>query len=174
MTLAIPPTENSNRARVKLLISSLPGVHLRQIQRILGLSFSSVRYNVGALKRNGEVLDWNEGGRSRLFSPAVIERDRVVYAQLRSRTSRKVLRAIAQDGKLTNGQLSEITGFAKSTLSECVQRLIEVEILTTCFSQDGRLAYQLRDPGFLLPLLSVADQKVMEDAADRFIQLWDF
>jgi predicted transcriptional regulator len=164
----------SNSSRIKLLIFTLPGVHMRQIQRILGLSFSSVRYNVDSLKRNGEVLAWNESGRSRLFPPAVSEREKVVYSHLRSRISRKVLRAIAQDGRLTNRQLSEITRFAKSSLSECIHRLLEAEILMTCFSHDGRIAYQLKEPDFLLPLLRVADETVLEDATDRFIDLWDF
>ncbi len=135
----------SASSRIKLLIASLPGVHLRQIQRILGLSFSSVRYNVDVLKRNGEVLVWSESGRSRLFDPTISERERVLYSHLRNRISRKILRAIAQDGKLTNRQLSKMTGFAKSTLSECVCRLVEAKntdnlILrrwTSCLSTQG-------------------------------------
>lgn len=166
--------QRSNRSRVKLLISSLPGVHMRQIQRILGLSFSSVRYNVDALKRGGEVLDCNERGRSRLFPPAVTGYEKVVYSHLRSRTSRKVLRAIAREGKLTNRQLSEMTGFAKSTVSECIHRLLEAELVMTSFSQDGRVAYQLREPQVLLPMIQTADHTVLEEASNRFIQLWDF
>ena len=147
---------------------------MRQIQRILALSFSSVRYNLDVLKRNGEVLDWNESGRSHLFFPAITKRERIVYSQIRNRTSRKILRAIAQDGKLTNRQLLAITGFAKSTLSECIHRLLEAEILTTSFSQDGRVAYMLKEPELLLPIIRAADHTVLEEAADRFIQLWDF
>lgn len=147
---------------------------MRQIQRILGLSFSSVRYNVDALKKNGEVFDWDERGRSRLFPPAVSERERVLYSHLRNRTSRKILRAIAQDEKLTNRQLSEITGLAKSTLSECIHGLLDAKILMTSFSRDGRVAYQLKEPERLLPMLRAADQTVLEEAADRFIELWDF
>ena len=166
--------QRSNRSRIKFLISSLPGVHLRQIQRILGLSFSSVRYNVDALKRDGEVLDWNESGRSRLFPPAVTDYEKVVYSHLRNRVSRKVLRAIAREGKLTNRQLSELTGFAKSTLSECIHRLLEAELVRASFSQDGRVAYQLRESQVMLSMLETADHSVLEEASDRFIQLWDF
>ncbi|TMI09377.1 winged helix-turn-helix transcriptional regulator [Candidatus Bathyarchaeota archaeon] len=166
--------ERSNRSRVKLLVSFLPGVHLRQIQRILGVSFSSVRYNVDALKRNREVFDWRVSGRSCLFSSGVSEREKILYSHLRSHTFGKILRAIAKDGKLTNHQLSTITGLAKSTLSERIHNLLEVEILMTSFSRDGRVAYQLKEPERLLPMLRAADQTVLEEAADRFIQLWDF
>jgi predicted transcriptional regulator len=164
----------SNSSRIKLLISSFPGVHLRQIQRILGLSFSSVRYNVDALEKNGEVLVWSEGGRSHLFAPTITQHERLLYYHLRSRTSSKILRAIAKDGKLTNRQLSEITGFAKSTLSECIRRLLDAKILITAFSSHARVAYQLREPDTLLPILRAHDRTVLDEAAERFTQLWDF
>ncbi len=147
---------------------------MRQIQRILGLSFSSVRYNIDVLKKNGEVFGWDESGRSRLFTPAISERERVVYSHLRNRTCRTILRAIAQHGRLTNRQLLEVTGLAKSTLSERIHRLLQVEMLMITFSSDGRMAYQLKEPESLLSLLRAADQTVLEEAADRFIQLWDF
>jgi predicted transcriptional regulator len=164
----------SNKARIRSLIFAIPGVHMRQIQRVLGLSFSSVRYNVYTLKKGGEVLDWSESGRSRLFPPELRESDRIVYSHLRNHRSRKILRAFTQKEKLTNRELSEVTGFAKSTLSESVHRLMEAEILTTSFSLDGRVGYQLKDPERLLPMIRAADQTVLEEATDRFIELWDF
>jgi predicted transcriptional regulator len=164
----------SNGSRIKLLISTFPGVHMRQIQRILGLSFSSVRYNVDALAKNGEVFVLSEGGRSHLFAPTITEHERLLYSHLRSRTSRRILRAIAKDGKLTNRQLLEITGFAKSTLSECIRRLLDAKILITAFSPDARVAYDLREPDILLPILSAHDRTVLDEAAERFTQLWDF
>jgi predicted transcriptional regulator len=165
---------NSNKARIRSLIFALPGVHLRQIQRILGVSFSSVRYNVDSLRDDREVFDWDAGGHSRLFPPAVSEWERIIYSHLRTRSSRRVLRALAKHGKLTNRELSKITGYAKSTLSESIGGLLEAGILTTSFSLDGRIAYQIKDPERVLPMLYAADQTVLEEATDRFIQLWDF
>lgn len=115
----------SNRTRIRSLVFVLPGVHMRQVQRILGLSFSSVRYNVDTLKKSREIQDWSQNGRSRLFPPEVIETDRIVYSHLRIRSSRKILRALAQKDKLTNSELAEITGLAKSTLSESIHRLLD-------------------------------------------------
>jgi DNA-binding transcriptional ArsR family regulator len=164
----------SNKTRIRSLIFALPGVHLRQIQRILGLSFSSVRYNVDSLKNDREVVHWDGGGHSRLFPPAVSEWERIIYSALRTRSSRKVLRALAKGGRLTNRELSEITGYAKSTVSESTHRLFEAGVLTTSFSLSGRIAYQIKDPERVIPLLRAADQTVLEEATDRFVQLWDF
>lgn len=164
----------TNKTRIRALVSALPGVHLRQIQRILRLSFSSVRYNVDALKKTREVLDRTENGRSCLFPANVEAREMIVYYHLRNRSSRKILRAFVQKEKLTNRELIEITGYAKSTLSESIHRLLETEIVTTSFSLDGKVAYQLRDPALVIPMIRAADQTVLEEATDRFIQLWDF
>lgn len=164
----------SNKARIRSLIVALPGVHMRQIQRILGLSFSSVRYNVYTLKKNREVLDWSDCGRSRLFPPDLKENDQIAYSQLRNPRSRKILRAFVQKEKLTNRELSEVTGFPKSTLSESVRRLIEAKILTHSFALDGRVSYRLKDPERLRPMIHAADRSILEEATDRFIELWDF
>ena len=164
----------SNRTRIRSLVFVLPGVHMRQVQRILGLSFSSVRYNVDTLKKSREIQDWSQKGRSRLFPPEVVETDRVVYSHLRNRSSRKILRAFAHKDKLTNSELAEITGFAKSTLSESIHRLLDAGLLITSFSAGGRVAYQLRDPNRVVPMIRDADHTSLEEATDRFIQLWDF
>lgn len=165
---------SSNRTRIRSLIFVLPGVHMRQVQRILGLSFSSVRYNVDTLRKSREIQDWSQSGRSRLFPPEVSESDRVVYSQLRNHSSRKILRAFVHKDKLTNSELAKITGFAKSTLSETIHRLLEAGLLTTSFSAGGRVAYQLRDPTRVVPMIRDADRTVLEEATERFIQLWDF
>ena len=164
----------SNKARIRSLIFALPGVHLRQIQRILGMSFSSVRYNVDSLKSDREILDSDESGRSRLFPPEVSEPERIIYSHLRTRSSRKILRALAKNGRLTNGELSNISGYARSTLSESIHRLLKAGILATSFSMSGRIAYQIKNPERVLPMLRAADRTVLEEATDRFIQLWDF
>lgn len=138
------------------------------------MSFSSVRYNVDSLKTDGVVLDKDESGHSRLFPPAVSDWEVVVYSHLRTRSSRMVLRALAEHGRLSNWQLSEITGYAKSTLSESIRRLLEAGLLTNAFGLDGRLAYQIKEPERVLPILHSANHKLLEVATDRFIQLWDF
>jgi predicted transcriptional regulator len=164
----------SNRSRIRSLVLSLPGIHMRQVQRILGLSFSSVRYNIDSLKKSREIIDWSQTGHSRLFPPEVSEWEKIVYSNLRSRSSRKILRAFSQHDKLTNRELAEITGYAKSTLSESTHRLLDEGILIISFSQEGRVAYQLKNPDRLLPMIRAADQTVLEEVTDRFIQLWDF
>lgn len=164
----------SNKTRIRSLIFALPGVHLRQIQRILGVSFSSVRYNVDSLKHGGEILDSDESGHSRLFPSEVSEPERVIYSHLRTRSSRKILRALAKHGRLTNRELSNITGYSKSTISESIRRLLDARILATSFSVTGRIAYKIKDPERVLRMLHTADHTVLEEATDRFIQLWDF
>lgn len=164
----------SNRTRIRSLIFVLPGVHMRQVQRILGLSFSSVRYNVESLKKGREIQDWSQSGRSRLFPSEVAESDRIVYSHLRTRSSRKILRAFLQKDKLTNSELAEITHYAKSTLSESIHSLMDAGLLSRSFSLDGRVAYQLRNPTRVVPMIRDADHTVLGEATDRFIQLWDF
>ena len=59
--------ENLNRVRTRELVALLPGIHLRELQRILKTSFTTTRYHVDNLQRDGLILRSEEGKQSRLY-----------------------------------------------------------------------------------------------------------
>lgn len=166
--------DNSNRTRVKLLVSLLPGVHLRQLQRIVGLSFNSTRYHVDLLAKTGEIIRAEEGGYSRLYPTGLSEFDRTVYSLVRNVTDKKILDCLAECGTSSHKRLSDATGLAKSTISEHLIRLVEVGVVKACQTTDYSIAYELVDAGKIREMLRVNDMTVLSKAAREFVDLWDF
>ena len=166
--------ENNSRIRIKLLVSLLPGLHLRELQRLLKISFNSTRYHVERMAKAGEIIRVDEGGFSRLYPTGITEKDRVLFSLARGQTDRKILARLASGPGLSNRQISELTGLAKSTISEHLGRLTQLGIVRGSQTRDAETLYELDDPARVRLLISSQNPNLIRKATDRFIDLWEF
>jgi predicted transcriptional regulator len=163
-----------NRDRVRFLISLVPGVHLRQVQRAVRISFSSARYHVERLERNGQIVREEDGGYTRLFPARTDRYDRMLISLLRRETDRRILVCLANHPSVTNREISELTGLAKSTISEHVTRLKDMGVIHSGQSQLGMVTHELNDPDHVALMIRSVEGSLLRKAADSFIDLWDF
>lgn len=165
--------QNFNHERTKLLISLVPGLHLRAVQRLLGLSFSSTRYHVDALQKSGEIVRSQEGGYSRLYSNGISEADKILFSAINSPTDRRILSCMVKKSRISSREISEKTGFAKSTISEHLSRLVEIGIVAEEVV-DSQTQHILTNPDRIWAIMSIQNPTMLRRATDRFIDLWDF
>ena len=166
--------QGNSRVRVKQLISLAPGVHLRELQRLLGMSFNSTRYHVDKLTTAGEIIRVEEGGYSRLYSAGIGEAERAIFTFLRRETDRKILASLVADPILSNKQLCEQTNLAKSTVSEHLAGLVRAGIVKTRQVTENFVGYELEQPEQIRLLLRSQNPSLLRKAGERFIDLWDF
>lgn len=165
---------NQNRARAKHAITLSPGIHLRMLQRILGVSFSTARYHVRNLERDGEISRSQVGRYHRLYPCGTTDEMKRTYAVLQEGSARRVLKALADSaGGLTNGEIAKNTELSAATVGECLNLLVGVELAERRFASDGRQVYGALGVERLLPLLSTFERNLLDLASDRFIDLWD-
>ena len=165
--------QNFNHERVKLLISIVPGLHLRAVQRLLGLSFSSTRYHVDALQKSGEIVRLQQGGYSRLYPSGVSESDKILFSTINNEADRRILNFMVKNPRTSCREMSEQTGYAKSTISEHVSRLVEIGVVAQEVT-DSHTNYSLTDPDRIRTIISIQNPTALKRATDRFIDLWDF
>jgi predicted transcriptional regulator len=166
--------ESFNKLKIKRAVSLFPGVHLRELQRLLGISFNSTRYHVINLSQTGEIVCQKGKGYSRLYPVGTNERDKEIYPLLRSKTCRTILKALAGESHLTNKEISNLTGLAKSTISEHIQRFIDARIVRTLsFPEQGGTRYELQDPNYILGLLAKTEETALDVAVSRFVDMWE-
>jgi len=165
----------SYRNQTKLIVSLSPGIHVRKLQKVLGASFSTTRYHVDHLERDGEIVRSKDGRYDRLYPAGTAEGMKAVYAVLQSKTARKVLQALADGNprELTNGDLSARTRLPRSTVSECITHIASASLVRRSLTIDGRILYELQDKEEVLRLLVAFRKSIIDIAADRFIDLWD-
>ena len=163
-----------NRVKVRLLVSMLPGVHLRELQRLLGMSFNSTRYHVDRLTKTGEIIRVEEGGYSRLYPAGISEAERALFPIVRGETDRKVLDVLATNEFLSNKQLCDLTNLAKSTISEHLAELVRLGVVRIRQIGESGISYELEQPEKIRLLLKNQNPSLLKKASDRFIDLWAF
>lgn len=164
--------ESQSRARIKLLVSFQPGLHLRELQRQIGLSFSSTRYHVDKLARDGEVDRVKEKGYSRIYPRGIDSKDRVLLSLVRRKADHKIISCFLAENSLTQQRLTEVTGLSKSTVSEHLATLLELEVVRIRAGGEQR-TFELAEPAKMNGLMR-RHPVVLEKATRRFVDLWDF
>ena len=166
--------DNANRVMTKKVISLLPGIHLRRLQKMLGTSFTTARYHVSNLERDGEIVATKDGRYDRLYPVGISESLKPVYACLQSDTVRTVLCLVADSpDELTKTDISSKVNLAASTVGECMSILEQASLVRRAFTSDGRVVYALTDAERILPLLAVFRSNLLQATTDNFLSLWD-
>lgn len=163
------------RDQAKLIVTLSPGIHLRRLQKVLGVSFTTTRYHVENLERSGELVRTKDGRYDRLYPAGTSEGTRRIYALLQSKGARRVLEVLAdsRDRGLTNGDLFSKLHLPRSTISEFIGSLSEAGLVSRSLNLDGRYAYKLREGEEVLQILATFRRNLLTIAADGFIDLWD-
>ena len=164
--------ESEGRARIKLLVSIQPGLHLRELQRQIGLSFSSTRYHVDKLAKEGEIDRVEDNGYSRIYPVGTDSKDRILLSLVRRKTDHEILSWFLTEKSITQQRLSEVTALSKSTISEHLASLLELGVVKTRVGGERRI-FELAEPAKMYGLMS-RHPVLLEKATSRFIDLWDF
>ncbi len=167
---------NANRGRAKAVITLFPGIHLRMLQRIMGTSFSTVRYHVSNLEKDGEIVRRFDSRYERLYPRGTAEAMMPVYAILHHKSVRNLLQVIVdrRDSSPTVADLAKLTNLSLSTVAECVKQLSEVGLVSRSEGADGRFRLEVRDTEMIQQLLASFRRNVIDIASDNLIDLWDF
>lgn len=160
------------RVRVKLLVSLQPGLHLRELQRQAGLSFSSTRYHIDKLAKDGEIDRVEDNGYSRIYPAGFDHKDRVLFSLVRRETDRRILSSFLRENSVSQERLTDLTKLAKSTVSEHLATLLKLGVVKTNAEGERRI-FELTDPAKIDTMLNRYPH-LLSKATRRFIDLWDF
>src|SRR2546428_7973073 len=118
-----------SRRRIHDLLTANPGVHLRKIGQVLGMSTGMLSYHLGYLERNGILKSEEDGHRKRYFiARAFVEAQRRILAVLRQDVPRKILVELLTYQGRTFAELQASVGVSKSTLSYHLQKLMHRDL----------------------------------------------
>jgi predicted transcriptional regulator len=167
---------NANRVRARAIIFSLPGIHLRMLQRVLGTSFSTARYHASNLEKEGEVVRRSDKRYERLYPRGTTEAMQSVYAILQRRTMREILQVAVDlhDQSPTIADLANRAGLSPSTVAASIKQMEDAGLIARLQGRDGRLRCEIRDRDLVLGLLAGFRRNIIDVAADNLIDLWDF
>ena len=160
-------------------ISTKPGIHMRELERSLGVSLSGVSYHLRILEEQGAIVGISDGHYRRYFSSDLVlptearrvtEDDRLLLAECRRPVSLAILLNLAMEGRMRHGELRKRLGKSKSTTSYHLSRLLASGLV--CIVRDSSAeSYQLVDRARAVALL-VTFSGTLRDHVDGFADLW--
>src|SRR3989475_12598756 len=159
-----------SRERVLELVTSQPGLHLRELPRRLGLSLRSVRYHLEGLEEGERVSPHRSGRFARWFAAGAFSmEDQTLISALRVRGQRAILSELLEQGPMRFVALERGTGRSSATLVQYLHRLSSDTLIEV--GEDRR--YRLRDPGAIEMRLSSYRERFPDLLADAARQIFD-
>ena len=157
------------RRRLLRLVSTYPGLHLRELARQAELTESLTGYHLDALVGEGVVESAEGGGFRRFYAvagAAPSAQDRELMGLLRHRVALQVSLILLDRGSATHLEITDALGLAKSTVSYHLARLVDSGLVVALPRGAG---VSLRDPRRVERLLLRWEPP--RDLVDRFASL---
>ena len=167
------------RHRVLDAITAKPGIHMRELERLLGVSLSGITHHARILESEGHIVGISDGHYRRYFLSALVlpsearrltDIERKLLAACKRPTPLTIILNLAVDGPLRHRDLEQRLGRAKGTVSYHLSRLADQGIVSAP-SSSAVEGYRLADPSRVISLL-VTFSGALRDHVDGFANLW--
>jgi DNA-binding MarR family transcriptional regulator len=119
------------RDRVLNEVTDNPGIHLRELHRIIGCAMGALQYHLRILEQEGQVISLRNGNVRHIFTPDYSSDEKVMLltAMARNPTVGSILSECAANGQTTQAVISRTLEVDKSLISYYISSLLEADIL---------------------------------------------
>lgn len=167
-----PALDLRRRREIHDLIGAHPGLHLRELERRLGIGLGDLRHHLRVLEDAGLVTSKDDGHRTTYFPVRGFHHlDASLVALLRQGTPRRILLALLHGGEMGFEGLREDLNVSKSTLSFHLAKLVAASLVDAARGA-GRTRYVLKDPSRVAQVLSQYKESFLDTAIDRVVAAW--
>lgn len=159
------------RKQVYDAVRRYPGIHVRGLERNLGVSAPLVQYHLKRLVDGGFVDAREQGGYTRYYATTkagrVREEDRDLLGMLREEVPLHIALLLLDQGPMAHGALVQKLGMAKSSVSYHLAKLAQANIVER---EPGTHRIRLAQPDRVHALLLAHEPT--PDLLDSFATLW--
>lgn len=119
------------RDRVVFEVAANPGIHLRELHRIIGCAMGALQYHLKFLEQDGQVISIRNGNVRHIFTPNYSSDENVMRltAIARNPTVGSILSECAKNGQTTQAEISRTLEVDKSLISYYISGLLRADIL---------------------------------------------
>jgi predicted transcriptional regulator len=163
--------ENENRRKMYRVIASNPGIHLRELQRVLDLSLSTVDYHLSYMVKKQIILRENSKGIIRYFAKHLDEAETRIVSALRQKRMREIVFIILRQHKVRFKLLLDQLQVPRSTLAFYLKYLVDHGILMR-ERVDIEYVYQLIDEDRVAKMLITYRASFIDKVVDKVMNTW--
>ncbi len=167
------------RGRIMAAIAAKPGIHMRELERIVGISLSGISHHLRVLEKQGTVIGISDRHYRRYFLSSLVipdearllnEDDRRLLAECQRRASLAIILSLATDGPMSHVEIEQRLRRSKATVEYHLSRLVDSRIVRIV-PESSSQRYELVEPARVVPVL-VTFAATLTDHTDGFARLW--
>jgi predicted transcriptional regulator len=163
--------ENERRRRIYSTIETSPGIHLRELQRVLDMPLATLEYHLDYMTRKKIIFGETEGHYKRYYAKPLDSQDKKVLSALRQERMRQIVLIALQNKKVRYQFLSDSLRLPHSTLSLYLKCLVESEILAR--EKVGyENFYTIRDEDRIVKVLIAYKSSFLDKLVDKALNTW--
>lgn len=163
--------ENERRKKIYAAIKNNPGLHIRELQRILDMPLTSLQYHLNYLVRGNVLIEEKSEHYTRYYhSPLEIE-EKKILSLLRQKRLREIVMIILVGKKVKFQDIVETTRLSTSTISFHLKYLLENDIV-----ERRKIGYEniytIKDENKISKVLIAYQASLFDKLVDNWASTW--
>jgi predicted transcriptional regulator len=159
------------RRRIYAAVRETPGIHFRELQRLLDMPVGQLEYHAHAMETEGLLKAIDDRYYKRYYAGEIDAGDKDVLAVLRQENPRKIVMHVMLNPGIGHGELADAVALAPSTLSFYLSDMVSKGVLSK--SKEGRTTqYAVSEPERVSRVLVTYRRGFLDKLVDRFITVW--
>jgi predicted transcriptional regulator len=163
--------ENERRRKTYAVIDANPGIHLRELQRVLNIPLATLEYHLSYMTRRKIVYSETVGRHKRYYTKPLEPEDRKVLSVLRQKRMREIVLMILVNKKAKYQFLQDHFKLPRSTLSFYLKHLVDNNILTRDKIGYENL-YTVQDEDRVAKVLIAYKSSLLDTLVDKALNTW--
>jgi predicted transcriptional regulator len=163
--------ENERRRKIYAVIETSPGIHLRELQRILEMPLATLEYHTDYMARKKIIFGEMGGHYKRYYVKPLDPEDKKVLSALRQKRMREIVLLVLANGKAKYQFLSDYLKLPHSTLSLYIKHLVNNNILARDKIGYESL-YTVRDEDRVVKVLIAYKSSFLDKLVDKALNTW--
>src|SRR4030066_443911 len=162
---------NENRRKVYSVIETNPGIHMRELQRVLNMPLTTLEYHLTYMSRKKIVFKESDSHYKRYYVRPLDSEDKKILSALRQKKMREIVFIILKNKKAKYQSLADQLNLPKSTLSFYLKFLIENMVLAK--EKIGyENIYTVRDEDRVARVLIAYKASFLDKVVDKALNTW--
>ena len=163
--------ENDNRRKIYVAIEGSPGIHLRELQRVLNMPLTTLEYHLSYMSRKKIIYSETDTHYKRYYAKPLDEEDKKVLSALRQKRLREIVLLILSNGKAKYQFMADYLKIPHSTLSFYLKYLVDNGILLK--DKVGyETIYTVKDDDKVVKVLVAYKASFLDKLIDKAVSMW--
>ena len=163
--------ENENRRRVYSVIEANPGIHMRELQRVLDMPLTTLEYHLTYMARKKILFKESDGHYKRYYVRPLDSEDKKILSALRQKRMRDIVFLVLTNKKVKYQFLADYLKLPHSTLSFYLKYLVDNMVLAK--EKIGyENIYTVRNEDRVARVLIAYKSSFLDKVVDKALNTW--